>query len=576
MKNQVISEMFERMADVLEFKGENVFKINAYRKASRIIQNLTEDIENIWKMGRLREIPGVGEGIAKKIDEYLHTGKMKKYDEVTHDVSDSLIELMNIPGMGSKTLSLVHKELGVKNLEDLKMVIEDGRLARLPKIGEKKVENIKRGIERLSVMRERLLLGRVLPLVEWIIEDLKKKTKVSQIAPAGSLRRMKETIGDIDILTAGKDGRRIIEQFTHLPQVKEILVSGETKGSIITHGGIQIDLRVVPEESFGAALQYFTGSKAHNIKLRDMAKSRGLKINEYGIFKGEVRLGGQAEEEIYSLLGLPWIPPELREDRGEIEASLEGNLPELVDYQDILGDLHIHSNYSDGTSSIEEIAIKARELGYKFVAICDHSQSVKYAGGLSEDQLLHQIEEIKEINERIDGIKILAGNEVDIKQDGTLDYPDSILAKLDIVIAAIHQGFRKQVTERMIKAMENPYVNIIAHPTGRLISGREGYGVNLDLILEKAAETNTLLEINAYYDRLDLNDINCRKAKKLGIRFSIGTDAHHVDQLWMIRLGVGVARRAWINKLDLINTYPLNELEDFLKMKIWNNYRLMK
>lgn len=563
MKNKELALIFEKIGDALEFKGENPFKIIAYRKAARILNDLTEDIEVIHRQGTLRDIPGIGEGIAKKIDEYLRTGKMKKYEEVTGDLPDGLLELMEIPSLGPKTLSLAHKKLGVSNLEDLRRVIEDGSLAELPGMGQKKAENILKGIERFEVSRRRISLGDAFPLVMSVVNELKQLKEIKQISPAGSLRRLKETIGDIDILVAGDKGREIIGAFTHLPEVAEILAKGETKGSVVMRGGQQVDLRVVPEDSYGAALQYFTGSKAHNIKLRYMARERGLKISEYGVFKGEKKIAGETEEEVYGTLGLPWIPPELREDRGEIEAALEGKLPSLVDETDIKGDLHVHSKYSDGSASIEELAREAMRLGYEYIAICDHSKSVKYAGGLPEDKLLKQLEEIAELNGKLKDFTILSGTEVDILQDGSLDYPDHILERLDLVVAAIHIGFKQRCTERMLQAMENPHVDVIAHPTGRLISSREGYEIEINRIIEKAAETITALEINAYYDRLDLNDINARRAKEYGVKLSIGTDAHHKHQLWMMKLGVGVARRGWLEPKDLLNTLPADKLKNW-------------
>lgn len=560
IKNIQIANIFNRLADILEFKGEIPFKVNAYRKASRVIQDLREDIESLAKEGKLQEIPGVGEGIAKKIDEYIQTGRITKYEELKADVPDSLIDLLGIQGLGPKTLAHLYKNLGIKNLLDLQRAIENGSLAKLPQMGEKKIENIIRGIKLFQASRERILLGFALPEVFGLIEKLEKLPEITNISPAGSLRRLKETIGDIDILVTGRDGRKIIDYFVHLPQVKEILAAGETKGSIVTGDGIQVDLRVVAEDSFGAALQYFTGSKAHNIKLREIAKKKGLKINEYGVFKDEEKIAGKEEKEVYEALNLSWIPPEIREDLGEIEAAMKNKLPELVQLEDIQGDLHIHTNYSDGASSIEEIALESKKLGYKYIAICDHSQSVKYAGGLTEDKLLHQMEEIAALNKKLKGIRILAGNEVDIKQDGSLDYPERILEKLDLVIAAVHIGFKHNVTERICKAMEHPLVDIIAHPTGRLISSRLGYEIDLEKILEKASQTNTALEINSYYERLDLNDLNCRQAKELGCRFAINTDAHHLEHLWMMKLGVGLARRAWLSKDIIINTYPADNL----------------
>ncbi|RKY66541.1 MAG: DNA polymerase/3'-5' exonuclease PolX [Candidatus Latescibacterota bacterium] len=565
MKNRELSEIFGRMADILEFKGENPFKVNAYRKASRVIGELRDDVEVIYKQGRLMNIPGIGSGIAKKIEEYLTTGRMSKYEEISRGVPEGLMELMAIQSMGPKTLALLHDRLGVESLDDLKRAIEDGSMEALPGLGAKKVENIKRGIKLYAASRGRIPLGIALPIVEGIIAQLKQMKQIIRISTAGSLRRMKENIGDIDILAAGTEGEQIIHRFAQLPQVTEVLAAGDTKGSVIIEGKTQVDLRVVSPQSFGSALQYFTGSKAHNIHLREIAKGRGLKISEYGIFRGNERLGGQREEDIYSALGLSWIPPEMREDRGEIEAASAGTLPELVKPEEIHGDLHVHSQHSDGTATIEQIALKAEELGYEYIAICDHSQSARYAGGLSEEELLEEIKEIDQLNQKLRGIRILAGTEVDINADGSLDYPDELLAKLDIVVAAVHSGFKKNVTERMISAMENPHVDVIAHPTGRLISSREGYEVDVDQIMAKAAETHTALEINSYYDRLDLSDINCMKAKQMGVKLSIGTDAHHIDQLWAIRLGVAVARRGWLGGNDLLNTLSLPRLLEFLQ-----------
>ncbi|MCP2619127.1 DNA polymerase/3'-5' exonuclease PolX, partial [Candidatus Aminicenantes bacterium AC-335-A11] len=539
-----------------------------YRKAARVLEDLTEDIEVITKKGKLREIPGVGEGIAKKIEEYIKTGKMKKYEEALSGIPEGLLELLEIQNLGAKTISLAHKELGVKNLDDLKRVIEDGSLAKLFGMGEKKVENIKKGIEIYEQAHERIPIYEALTIVEDVIEYLKNAPGISQISPAGSLRRMKETVGDIDILATGKNGREIIEFFTKYPNVDRVIASGKTKGSIMVKtekGKKQVDLRIVDEDCYGAALQYFTGSKAHNIRLRSMAKEKGLKISEYGVFRDDKKIAGRTEEEIYKILNLPWIPPEIREDRGEIECALENRLPDLINYTDIKGDLHVHSSYSDGHSTIEEIAEHAKSLGYEYIAICDHSQSVKYAHGLTEDRLKRQIEEIDKLNEKLTGIKILKGIEVDILPDGKLDFPDELLAQLDYVVASIHIGFKKNVTERMLLALENPYVHTLAHPTGRLISKREGYDVDLDKIFEAALKNNKILELNAYYDRLDLNEINLRKAKEMGIKIAIGTDAHHIGGMRMMRFGIGIARRGWLEKKDVLNCLPYSELKKILR-----------
>jgi len=556
------------MADILEFKGDNPFKINAYRKAGRVLKDLTEDIEKLAREGKLKDLSGVGSGIAKKIEEYLNTGRVSKYEEVKEGVTEGLIELLKIPDLGPKTLALLHKEMGIKNMAELEEALQSEQARTLPGMGAKKAENILRGIRLLKESGGRIPLGVALPLVDDVIELLKGKGIVREIFPAGSLRRFRETIGDIDLLATGKDGTKIIEEFTHLPVVTEVLAAGKTKGSVITHGGTQVDLRVVPGESFGAALQYFTGSKAHNVRLREIAKSQGLKINEYGVFRGEKRIGGSTEEEVYRILGLPWIPPELREDRGEIEAAMKGNLPSLVELADIKGDLHVHSNWSDGSATLEELAEQAKGLGYEYLLIADHSFAVRIAGGLSPEELLRQIEEIKKVNHKLKGITLLAGTEVDIRSDRSLDFPDEVLEKLDVVVAAVHSGFKQDVhtmTKRILGALENPHVDILAHPTGRLIGGREPYAVDINEILSRSAATGTALEINAYYERLDLSDLNCREAKKRGAKMIISTDAHQPHQLGWMRLGVAVARRGWLEKGDVLNTLPLERFLNSLK-----------
>ncbi|MBI4834378.1 MAG: DNA polymerase/3'-5' exonuclease PolX [Planctomycetes bacterium] len=563
MKNREIADIFLQIADALEFKGENTFRVNAYRKAARTLSEMPKDIEAIAREGKLEEISGIGTGLHKKIEEYLATGKIKKLEEANEGIPDGIFDLRRIPGLGPKTLSLAFRKLKVKNVDDLKKVIENGSLAKLPMMGEKKVENISRGLALVTKIQGRILLGRALPLVDGIIAELKKDLRsIKQISPAGSLRRMCETIGDIDILATGEKPGKIIRRFTELPIVREILGAGETKASVILKSGHQADLRVVPEESYGAALQYFTGSKAHNIKLRSLAKDKGLKINEYGVFKGEKLIAGKTEEEVYKAVNMLLMPPEIREDRGEIEAALEGKLPKLIGYADLKGDLHCHSLYSDGRSKIEEVVMAARAIGYEYILITDHSQAASYAHGLSPARLKEESKEIDGLQKRFKEIRILKGAEVDILSDGKLDFPDSILKEMDLVVASVYSGFKNNVTGRIIKAMENPHVDIIAHPTGRLISTREGY-VNLDMdkIFEAAARTGTFLEINSFPDRLDLNDLNCKRAKEFGVKFSIGTDSHHSDMLGFARLGISVARRGWVGKEDVINTYTWEEIK---------------
>jgi len=565
MKNKELADLFNKMADILEFKNENPFKISAYRKASRIIGDLTQDIEEIAESGKLKDVPGIGEGMAEKIVEYLKTGRVSKYEEVRKGVSNELIAIMEIPGMGPKTLSMIHKERGIGNLSELEKALEDGSLIGLPGIGEKKVENIKRGIQLLKQSKGRMNLGIAFPIAGRIVQALREKTGSQKIEWAGSLRRMRENIGDIDILATGPDKEKIIHTFVHLPEVKQVLASGETKASIIVEGGIQIDLRVVEEDSYGAALQYFTGSKAHNIHLRGIAKAKGIKVNEYGVFKGEKKIGGKDEKDVYRTLGIEWIEPELREDRGEIEAAKEGYLPKLVGEQEIKGDLHVHSKWSDGTSTIEEIARAAQKRGYQYVAICDHSKSLKITHGLDESRLMKQMEEIDRLNEKFQGEKlkgfqVLKGTEVDILADGKLDLSEKVLEKLDLVVAAVHSGFKQdkeKMTRRIVRALENPLVHILAHPSGRLLGARDPYEVDLDEVMEVVKQYGKALEINAYFERLDLDDIHCRKAKEMGIRVGIGTDAHHLDQMWMVSLGVAVARRGWLESKDVLNTLPL-------------------
>ncbi len=559
-KNKEIASIFNQIADALEYKGENVFRVVAYRKAARVLEELTEDVEELLKTDKLKNLPGIGEGMAKKIEEYLKTGKMQKYIEATKGIPPTLLELLNIQNLGPKTLALANKHLGVKNLQDLKRVIEDGSLAKLPQMGEKKVENIKKGIELYERSHERLSIAVAESIASGVIEYLKNNAPVLQISPAGSLRRWKETIGDIDILVTGKDHKKIVEVFTHYPDAEQILSAGETKSSILVQGGVQVDIRIVDKKSFGAALQYFTGSKAHNVRLRGIAVDKKWKLNEYGLFDGERAIAGESEEGVYKKLGLQWIPPELREDRGEVEAAQKNRIPHLIDLSDIRGDLQMHSNYSDSSATIEELALAAQKLGYEYILITDHSRSAKYAHGLEIERLFKQWEEIDELNKRFKNFKILKGIEVDILPNGKLDYPDKILKELDFVVASIHQGFTKNVTERICSAMENPYVDIIGHPTGRLISKREGYTIDIEKVIKKAAETKTILECNAYPDRLDLNDVNLKRCKELGVKISIGTDAHSVEELKWMKFGVATCRRGWLEKDDVVNTYPLDRL----------------
>ena len=563
MKNAEIAELFERFADILEFKGEIVFKVNSYRKAARTLRDTAEDIAAIAAEDRLRELPGIGKNIAQKIAEYLETGAVRKFDEEREGLSDELIRMLRIPGMGPKSLALIHQNLGVDTFDAFEGAVQSGELAKLPGMGKKKAENILKGIELLREATGRIPLGIALPVAEEMLAAVRKLHPVKRAELAGSLRRMRETIGDIDILVSATDHKAAIDAFTSLPGVSRVLAAGGTKASVIVEGKHQVDLRVVDEDSFGAALQYFTGSKAHNVKLRDIAIKKGLKINEYGVFRVDEKLGGRDEEEMYTHAGLEWMPPELREDRGEIEAARKGELPDLVTARQIKGDLHVHSNYSDGNATLAQLAERAQQLGYKYIAVTDHSQSLKIARGLDLKRLEKKRKEIEKINSGLKGMRLLFGTEMDILPDGTLDYPDEILKKFDWVVASIHSAFkqpREKITQRITDAMQHPHVDCIAHLTGRLINQRPPYEVDIERVLQVAAETCTAIEINANYERLDLDDIWCRRAKQLGVKLAIGTDAHRFETLTIPRLGVAVARRGWLEPADVLNTLPLSKL----------------
>lgn len=569
-KNSEIAEIFENISDMLNILDENPFKIRAYKKAATNILELGEDIEDAAERGELTLIPGIGKDLGEKIKEYLKTGEIKEYGKLKKKVPLELIELLRIQGLGPKTLSLLFKEMGVRNLADLEQALSGEKILTFKGMGAKKIDDIKRGIQIFRESKERTLLGVAAPLSEKIVDEIEGIRGTEGTTAAGSLRRMRETVRDIDILTISDDTEEPVQAFTGMDFVKEVLASGTTKGSIITREGIQVDLRVVGPESYGAALAYFTGSKAHNVKLRTLALRKGLKINEYGVFKGEKRVAGETEKEVYKALGLPVIPPELREDRGEIEAAIEGTLPNLIELEDIKGDLHTHTTWSDGKDSIKEMAERASEMGYEYIAITDHSQSQTIANGLSIDRLKKKTKELRAAAKQFKKIKVLMGTEVDILRDGSLDYPDNVLKGLDVVIAAVHSGFkmdRQTMTDRIIKAIKNPFVHAIAHPTGRLLGERDPYDVDIDMVIEAALEYGTALEVNGSYPRLDLNDLHVRKAVDSGVKIIISTDAHSTDQLLFMRYGVGTARRGWVEKKDVLNALPLIELNEWLQTK---------
>jgi DNA polymerase (family 10) len=569
MKNQDIVRIFNDIADLLEIKGENPFRIRAYRRAALNIESLTKDVAAIPKE-ELTEVPGIGQDLAGKIEEYVKTGKVRAYEDLKKDVPEGLGVLLSVPSLGPKTAKLLSDKLKVKNLEDLERLAREHKLSGLPGIKEKTEENILKGIEMLKRGMERQPLGKVFPIANDIVEHLRKRAPVDKISIAGSIRRWKDTIRDIDILTTSRDPKAVMNTFVHMPQVKDVLMHGPTKSSVITGEGIQVDLRVVEENSFGAALAYFTGSKGHNIRLREMAVKAGLKINEYGIFreKDDKKIGGEKEEDVYRVLGLSYVPPELREDTGEIEAAAEGRLPHLIEIGDIKGDLHVHTKRSDGSHDFDELIEEARKRGYRYIAITDHSKGLGIARGLSEERLAEEMKEIEAINRRLKGFRLLAGVEVDIRGDGRMDFPDDLLKKMDIVVASIHSGFRQsrqQIMKRMVSAMRNPYVSVIAHPTGRLIGERDPYDVDISELLRIARETGTAIEINAYPLRLDLNDVHAKMAKEMGVRVVISTDTHITSQFNYMSYGVSIARRGWLEKKDVLNTMSYPSLMKALK-----------
>lgn len=560
MHNSEVARIFYEIADILELQGVK-FKPQAYRKAARSIESLEEDIETIEDF---TSIPGVGKAIAKKIAEILETGKLEYLENLKEETPEGLEELLRLPDIGPKTAQVLADQ-GITSIEVLKEALDQHRLQKVKGFGPGTEENLKRSIQLYTFQKERKLLGKVLPLCRMVKDSL--ADIADTVVIAGSIRRWEETVGDIDVLAISSQPEILIDTFTQLPFVEQVLARGSTKSTVILKRGIQIqsDLRVLPEESFGAAFQYFTGSKEHNIKLRKIAVRKGYKLNEYGLFDRSTnqRVAGESEAEIYSRLGLQYIPPELREDQGEIEAAQRNSLPELVDMSQVRGDFHVHTVWSDGSNTIEAMALKGRELGYEYIGICDHSQTLKVAHGLSEERLLEQMTFIKELNDRIQGITILSGVESDILPDGSLDYPDAVLEQLDFVIASIHSRFKssqKEVTARVVHALQHPLVTVVGHPTGRIIGRRAPLNLDLEQIFKTAAKTGTALEINCYPDRLDLKDTLVRTAKEYGVTLALGTDAHSAQDLAFMELGVRTARRGWAGPGDILNTLSADTL----------------
>jgi DNA polymerase (family 10) len=576
MKNKEIAALFEEIADILELKGENRFRINAYRRGAQSLTGLGRAVEEVASEDALGEIPGIGKDLSAKILEYLETGAIAYLDELRKDTPEILLEMLRVPGIGPKTALLIHEALGVKSLSALARAASEHRLQGIPNIKAKTEENILKGIEFLERSGGRVPLGDAYPLAMSIIASLQELEEVEAVSFAGSLRRMRETVGDIDILVSSRDPKTVIGRFTRLEEVDRVLAEGTTKGSIVTKEQIQVDLRVVPRASYGAALNYFTGSKEHNIRLREIARQRRMKLNEYGVFKKsqggkERRVAGASEEGVYRSLGLAFIPPEIREDTGEIEAAKRGTLPELVTMDDIRGDLHVHSDWSDGIASLEDLALGGKKAGYRYLLVSDHSKSLHIAHGLSEERLRRQIAEIDRINARLRGFRLLKGSEVDILSDGSLDASDDVLSLLDIVIVAVHSTFkmsRTAMTARIVTALRNPYTHILAHPTGRLIAERDAYQIDMDAVIAAAASTGTSIEINAHPSRLDLDSSTARRAAAAGVAISIGTDSHNpAREFSHMIFGVGTARRGWLTSAYILNTMPARALIETLHKK---------
>lgn len=565
MDNRRVAEIFAAMADILDIQGANYHRIMAYRRAAENVAALGQPLEEIWRQGDLQSIPGIGKTLAAKIDELMRTGRLEAYEELKDQVPDGVVMMLQVTGVGPKSAARFWQELGITDVEALERAARDGRLRELHGFGAKSEQNVLDGIEMLKRRTGRTRLGDGWPLGQEMLAALREVPGVVQAAPAGSLRRMRETVGDLDLLVASSDPEPVMARFREAPQVDEVMLSGSTKTSIRTHEGLQVDLRVLEPARWGTALQYFTGSQAHNIRLRGLALDQGLSLSEYALKRQDgTEILCAAEEEVYGALGLPLIPPELREDQGEIEAALDGRLPDLIELADLRGDLQMHTTWSDGHQSLEEMAEAAQERGLQYALVSEHSHSLGVAGGLTAEQLQEQRAAIEEANHRLgSGFRLLAGVEVEVQADGGLDLPDEILAELDLVVAAVHSGLRQsrdQVTERMISAIRNPHVDIIAHPTGRLIGEREGADLDMEALFRAAAEMDTALEINAHPTRLDLRDAHVRRAIDLGIKLAISSDAHDVSGLDVLPFGVATARRGWATAADVLNAHPVEDV----------------
>ncbi|MBI3953630.1 MAG: DNA polymerase/3'-5' exonuclease PolX [Chloroflexi bacterium] len=570
MNNAQIADILDAIASLLELKGEERFKVVAYQRAARAIALHPKEMVLALKEGDdLRAIPGIGKSIAEKIEELVRSGRLEYFEELKAQFPPGVTELLHIPGVGPKTALKLVQELGVTSLEELEAAVADGRVAGLPGLGAKSAENIERRLRELRAKERRIPLGAALPIAEELLAGLRQVPGVRQASAAGSLRRFRETVGDIDLMGTADDPPAAIAAFVALPQVKAALAQGPTKATVLVHSGLQVDLRLVEHQDFGSLLQHFTGSKEHNVALREWARRRGYSVSEYGI--AEIASGRvhhfQREEEVYRFLGLQFIPPEIREARGEIELAARGALPRLVEADDIRGDLHAHTDWTDGQDSLEAMVRAARERGYAYLAITDHSVGRGITNGLSVERLREQRKLLQSVEQQVGGIRVFHGTEVDIRADGTLDYPDEVLAELDVVVASLHSALQQpaeRMTERVLRALANPHVDVFGHPSARLLGERPPVELDWEAVFHQASRTGVALEINASPGRLDLKDVHVSRARELGCRFLVNTDAHAARHFAAIRYGVGVARRAWCESQHILNSRPLAEFEDFL------------
>ena len=568
--NDRVASVFEEVADLLELKEDTFFQVRAYRRVAKEIASLTEDIKDLYVRGHLDQVPGVGKAIHDKIVEIVRTGELQYLNDLRNEFPAGLLQVMRVPDVGPKTAGRLYKELKVTNLQDLKAAAEQHRIRMLKGFGEKTEENILKGIRYLESRQGRMLLGYAYPRGRALEEHMRERG-FDLVSLGGSLRRMKETIGDIDILVGSSEAERAMDAFVSYPQAAEVMLRGETKTSIRLQDGVQVDMRVVSPSSFGAALQYFTGSKEHNVKMRSLANDLGYKVNEYGVFRlsDGSKVAGETEEGVYEVLGMQWMPPEMREDRGEVDLARKGQVPRVVTLSDICGDLHTHSEASDGVDSVEAMAMAAEARGYEYLAITDHSRSLTIGNGLSAERLLESMELVRKVNEAHPRIRLLVGTEVEIDEKGGLDYPPKLLEDLDIVVAAVHSRFKMtpaEMTERLVTAVSNENVNILAHPTGRIIGEREGYSFDVDKVMRAAKDNGVAMEVNSFPERLDLKDVHCAMARERGVTISIDTDAHNVRQLDHMLYGVATAKRGWVPPELVLNAMPWDVLRERLKL----------